>query len=180
MAKSEDILVNNLTGSLKSAQRYIAIGIGTSALAATVIIREAYEPGTSLQETGVPLFSFSAPAGVAALFALITYFSSGLLSVFALNRAREIALELDGKSPEILRAALRFPSVLTVSPSLLRSVIALVPVVVLWMSLIPLFAGIVYPDESAVLFVAVLGVPYIILALLLLQPLERPRRNGRS
>jgi len=114
MKEPQDILLENLKETLKSAERYFVSGSVSALFILLLAIRGQLATGVEEQEVLVPIAGFTAPTFSAALIALAIYILSGWMIVSLINHSRRIKDRLlNLGEDEILNAMLTYPSMLT-------------------------------------------------------------------
>ena len=165
MAERDDVLLENLREALRQVQRYTVWGIGSAlsyfALATTDL-------GSTSVDVPVP-GSFGSFVSVntefAKVLALAIFWVAGAMAVYTHEGAIRISRALQC-NPDLLRAALTFPSIATEIYGLVRVSAALIPAGLVLTGLV-LDAGLrAYIGSTALLMgTAVLLSPYIVFAI---------------
>ena len=178
MADPKDILISNLKEALNQLQRYMVFGLGTSLFLLTLA---GTEPGRlSGDSPGIKLPGELLPVpvslSVAVSVVVSAYWVAGWLATIMVSRANHIVERLRD-SPELLEAALTYPSIPTTRVHGPRIGLAILPA---------LFVGIAVfitsrQDSSKKVFALImLALPYIVLAIQLRTAIggQRPDRHG--
>jgi len=112
MAEPKELYLSNLTETLRQSQRYIAIGFGASLFFALVVFAAPLE----FKEVQAPIGPVQVPVSqnTALTLSVAVYWVAGLLATFFVSRIASIILLL--RDPDLVIAALMYPSVLTTKP----------------------------------------------------------------
>lgn len=170
MANSEDILVSNLTESLKLVQNYIQIGTGASIFVLILVLQSFSEVGVG-EKVVVPVFGFNTETNLAALISISIYWFSGVLATQYISRINRILFELALRSKEIFEQALTYPSIATIRVPFWRIGGAVLPGLLMMLGFFLKFSSIGNIDGWTVFLIIVIGLPYLVLAGQLIRPL---------
>jgi hypothetical protein len=110
MSDSKELLVFNLTETLRQSQRYMTIGFGASLFLALFVFAV---PG-EFREVKAPIgpVEILVSRNTALLLAVAIYWVAGLVATFFVSRIDSIISLL--RDPELAITALMYPSVLTI------------------------------------------------------------------
>ncbi|MDY6857464.1 MAG: hypothetical protein SWO11_22725 [Thermodesulfobacteriota bacterium] len=156
----ESILVENLRTALDRIERYMIFGIGSS-LFLVILGTAAPELAKTGEGVEIPGGFISTEPRIVAAVVLAAYWVAGLMASYTVSRAERIVKTLK-KSPEILEAALTYPSIATTKIYYPRIGAALLPPALLLIAL-AIEGG--WPKSYySVLGFLILLTPYITLA----------------
>jgi hypothetical protein len=125
---TDDILVENLRATLDRTQRYMVWGLGSSLF---LLLLTLAEPGPG-EKVQLPGGFIPAEPGIVALVVTAVYWVAGALATFGVARANRIIGARQAR-PEILEAALTYPSLPTIRVHGPRIGAALLPpILFLW------------------------------------------------
>ena len=112
MSEPKELYLSNLTETLRQSQRYIAIGFGAALFFALVVFAAPLE----FKEVKAPIgpVEVLVSQNTALALSVAVYWVAGLLSTFFISRIASIILLL--RDPDLVIAALMYPSVLTTKP----------------------------------------------------------------
>ncbi|MEE8403471.1 MAG: hypothetical protein V3R93_06930 [Candidatus Hydrothermarchaeaceae archaeon] len=163
----ESILVENLRIVLNRIERYMVLGIGSS-LFMVLLANAAPELVKTGEGVEIPGVFLATDPGLAATVVLAVYWIAGFMASYTVSRAERIVEALT-KSPDILEAALTYPSIATTRIHGPRIGAALLPPVLLIVTLL-IEGG--WPESyNSVFGFFIFAAPYIVLAFQLRLPI---------
>jgi hypothetical protein len=112
MLEPKELYLSNLTETLRQSQRYMTIGFGASLFFALVVFAASLE----FKEVRAPIgpVEVLVSQNTALALSVAVYWVAGLLATFFIARIASIILLL--RDPDLVIAALMYPSVLTARP----------------------------------------------------------------
>jgi hypothetical protein len=113
MPEPKDVYVSNLTETLRQSQRYLAIGFGASVFFALVLF--AAPAGFSDVKAPIGPVEVLVSHNTALALSVAVYWVAGLLATFFVSRIGSITRLL--RDPDLVIAALTYPSILTTQPA---------------------------------------------------------------
>lgn len=115
--KALDLLVENLTESLKSADASVVLAFTASAFLLIPALEGAFEasPTAEPERLTLPALGLDATLYTGALFGMALFVAFCLRAAARVRRAHAIASRLRPAAPALLTAALTYPSVATAS-----------------------------------------------------------------
>ena len=137
MSDPKELLVSNLTETLRQSQRHMTIGFGASIFLALFVFAV---PG-EFKEVKAPIgpVELLVSRNTALVLAVAVYWVAGLLATFFVSRIDSIISLL--RDPDVAITALMYPSVLTIRPAGARFVLCVVPPVLVFSGLVELFGN---------------------------------------
>jgi hypothetical protein len=113
MPEPKELYISNLTETLRQSQCYLAIGFGASVFFALVVFAAPVE----FKEMKAPIGPVEVliSHNTALALSVAVYWVAGLLATFFISRIDSITLLL--RDPDLVIAALMYPSVLTTQPA---------------------------------------------------------------
>jgi len=158
MADPGSILVENLREALRLIQRYLFLGLSAAML--TAVLPSRRELGDASVSVTLPGGLPAVPSELASAVAIVVYWVSGALATFTVARAKRIVTELRAY-PELLAAALTYPSIPTTRVYGPRIGAALLPPVLMcWAAF---RSGDLRLDEGGVGALVLALLPYLVL-----------------
>ena len=112
MPEPKELYISNLTETMRQSQRYLAIGFGASLFFALVVFAAPVE----LRNVKAPIgpVEVLVSHNTALALSVAVYWVAGLLATFFISRIASITSLL--RDPDLVIAALTYPSVLTTQP----------------------------------------------------------------
>jgi len=135
MPEPKELYLSNLTETLRQSQRYIAIGLGASLFFALVVFAAPLE----FKEVKAPIgpVEVLVSQNTALALSVAVYWVAGLLATFFISRIASIILLL--RDPDLVIAALMYPSVLTTKPGAGRFGACFIPPVLVVIGMVGIF-----------------------------------------
>jgi hypothetical protein len=135
MSEPKELYISNLTETLRQSQRYMAIGFGASVFFTLVVFAAPLE----FREVKAPIgpVEVLVSQNTALALSVAVYWVAGLLATFFISRIASIILLL--RDPDLVIAALMYPSVLTTKPAAGRLGSCFLPPLLLVMGMVRLF-----------------------------------------
>jgi hypothetical protein len=171
----EDILVENLKESLRATHRYIVSGAASSLFILLQALQHLEQPESDIETpVTIPIVGISAKPGIAVLIALVIYFLSAFLANFSIDRAQQLVKKLLS-CPDMVIAALTYPSLPTIQNPFTRVGAALSPALIF-----TIYFTVAYHKNqeiearrNIIIIGILMAAPYLLLALKVLVRLER-------
>jgi hypothetical protein len=166
MSEPKDLYLSNLTETLRQSQRYIAIGLGASVFFALVVFAAPLE----FKEVRAPIgpVEVMVSQNTALALSIAVYWVAGLLATFFISRIASIILLL--RDPDLVIAALMYPSILTTKPSAGRLGAWFLPPFLVVIGMVGIF-GKELLGFGRILFMLFLAFPYLQLGWNLRRPI---------
>jgi len=165
---TNDILYDNLKTALSSFGKYLLYGNGAAAFSLLVTV-------SSSESIALPFGLPEAQRNMAGLFALAVYFIAGCGAAITLPRAQRI-IDKMRESPELLEAAVTYPSIPTTRIPAPRFIAALTPPVLIIITV--LLEGASFDSVYFIVGLMVLISPYVTLAIELRHALGDNQSDG--
>jgi hypothetical protein len=135
MSEPKELYLSNLTETLRQSQRYMAIGFGASLFFALVVFAAPLE----LKEVRAPIgpVEVLVSQNTALVLSVAVYWVAGILATFFISRIASIILLL--RDPDLVIAALMYPSILTTKPAAGRFGACLLPPLLVVIGMMQIF-----------------------------------------
>jgi hypothetical protein len=135
MSESKELYISNLTETLRQSQRYMAIGFGASVFFTLVVFAAPLQ----LREVKAPIgpVEVLVSQNTALALSVAVYWVAGLLATFFISRIASIILLV--RDPDLVIAALMYPSVLTTRPAAGRLGSCFLPPLLLVIGMVRIF-----------------------------------------
>jgi hypothetical protein len=135
MPEPKELYVSNLTETLRQSQRHLAIGFGASVFFVLVVFAAPAE----LRDVKAPIgpVDVLVSHNTALALSVAVYWVAGLLATFFISRIASITLLL--RDPDLVIAALTYPSVLTTQPAAGRLGLSCLPPLLIASGMVRIF-----------------------------------------
>jgi len=174
MVDKDKILIENLRETLKQIQRYLILGLGSALILLSIIIQSPVltESGAQVSLPFIGLVDLA----MGAFTLIIAGFVFGAIAVSGVNRVKQIILEITDEA--LAESALTFPTLITIRSRFLRIGVVVSPVFLLVIGYLIEQARIAEPfDPSAILGIAIISSPYLVLAYIVWRPVQVDTTN---
>ena len=175
MPEPKELYISNLTETLRQSQRYLAIGFGASVFFALVVFAAPVE----LREMKAPIgpVEVLVSHNTALALSVALYWVAGLLATFFIRRIDSIILLLD--DPDLVIAALMYPSILTTQEGAGRLGSWFIPPFLVAFGMVRIF-GTELLGNGSILVMLLLLSPYLGLGWHLRRPVGENVRRKRA